>query len=1456
MKKIISFICTIALMCTVLAPLAVVEVSAAAKDPWADWLLENGAYVEDGVLVLKDLSSAKLNGQLPDQYTLSFSMKVDTFGGSMYFQAVNGIARGGFYIGNGRIRAMDDQNGYLTVADMGSWHDYVLEIDTIGKTQKVYVDDVFIGTHNLDKTSSRNLIHIGSPAGAGFRVSDFSLTADSAVPGADLKVPEGYSEAFFEDFHTTDGWMVDTMYVTHYPEDGIIRLHQNKETQVYRSVEKPLRPPTNYDAEFRIKMNELPEDIFSGRSMIELSTDSRHAWLYIYEDHIAINNYSLNGEDPLYDGPQNAIMYTIGYDWHTFKAEVRDKYVTWYVDDQLLMSYRMLGSSANRWHIAIFQQNEGNLGSDISVDWVKYTPYFEDSLKMVSPVNGTEMGEEQNVLLKAETTLDTDKIDYYVNNAYVGSGYKADDYAYVLKNMKIGTYNVKAKVENVETAEWTFVVNKSFEAELVADRDSIKTTESVKVTANAKSASQNSVATKAEFYLNGQLYSTDNAYPFETTLSNLKVGTASVYAKVYNATGTFFETEPKLIKVNYAPEKAIDITQEYELNYDYVSGNGKVELSDGYFKLSLANNGETLTYLTDEGEKTYSGLGAGTYKVVATAGHAELYWKNQFVVSFLMPHVASDDSLNYSGVSNLNLGGSGVKAERYHIDWNGKTELIEDTVPDTKYYSIEFDKKDASSETLEFYDGIFENVISFREDGIYAKRQLTGHAEVTELKLSDKVEAGYYRLTVGFGIAQLFRNNVLVGGYRCPLAGNRRMLIRKVSNPQSTTFVSIKNTDDVYYHTEDFEENSEITYSEYWMVQPETYRTYKTDSLTPTRKTEGGNSFMSIKGQGVYIINGLDLNPSIKWRGRFDSEEGKAYLVLRRSYGDSHTKMGYDFGKKQWFFDIVESNGEVLFSAVKPDATVKSGEWHNFELVADDFNVSLLMDGKNVFDVKIDNSTSILRYGRFGFGLVGSAYSFDDLVYVGKGRVSPGITMTTGGNYGASSVVPGTFFKGADGTIYGTNLEGSVISKDGGLTWGEYIPAASNTDRTLAKSVVKMPDGTLVQLTGNANTGSFSKISKDGGKSWSSEYLISADHGSVGAVSRLTCTKSGRLFVCTTQGAEEFGVQFVFYSDDGINWTKSATDFTTYNTGIVMNEAIVIDTPRENEVWFYGRSNSGFLDYWVSYDNGATFDLTPHHSGLIHPETCFRIERDWDEEETYYAINIYDTETSNQRYIQQPRKRVGIVVSRDGMKTWEYITDLMEGNEWGGTGHTSDSIVFLIDNVLIWRTANAEGYGGQIFGAQKLEYVKSLKRYPELRERTFIGYDVLATTAQNHSVLPKTDGKAWIYGDFYDVKVADGRVDVATAEKMFGVAAQKNGSGVTLCLGDGKVTFTEGSTSYDVNGAAKIAERAVYANGYLDIKTLCEIYGRAFREADNSYSILDKAESVDKFQKMIDRLAG
>jgi len=556
---------------------------------------------------------------------------------------------------------------------------------------------------------------------------------------------------------------------------------------------------------------------------------------------------------------------------------------------------------------------------------------------------------------------------------------------------------------------------------------------------------------------------------------------------------------------------------------------------------------------------------------------------------------------------------------------------------------------------------------------------------------------------------------------------------------------------------------------------------------------------------------------------------------------------------------MVQENGNVIEKDFKNDpGAYVEGRWYDFEVVCEGFTVKLICDGVEVFSTEFDNSLKSIYYGRLGFGTINGEYNFDDVEYKGKNRASAGLYYTSGGRFNLNgSGSAGSFYKTADGTIYATHDSGAVKSTDRGHTWSDPVTSANNKDgRVLSSQLVRMPDGTMVRCSSNAlNNGTVEcYISKNDGQTWDGPHTVAVGYGTSSAVGRLTCTMDGRLFVATTQGGEYYGKMFVFYSDDGITWTKSETDFTSANTGIIMNECIVVDTPRENEVWFWGRSDSGFLDYWVSYDNGKTFDLTPHHSGLMQSETCFRIERDWNNPDTYYAVFIYDTETSNDRYIQMPRNRSTLGVSYDGMETWEFVCDIMEANDYPML-HTSDAMLNVIDDQVYWRTSNYQGYGGVNFGVQDMDKVKALKRMPELHYRHYCGVDTMEHLAYEHCVLPKTDGEAFIYGDFYAAKVFDGRTDLDTVAKVFGVTIEKSGSAVTLKMGDSKVTFTEGATSYDVNGEARTAERAVYSGGMLDIKTLSEVYGKVFREAEGSYGVMDGATLVDKFQLMLDELA-
>lgn len=1463
MKKLISFICTLALLLTVFAPLTMTRVEASTV-PFSRWKLTGEARVVDGVLYMTNNTTGS-NSQailetsvagfstLPDKYTIYFSMKATGFSGNMGLQGGTGVNRAGFYLHKNQFSSMDTGQRTMTT-DMENWHDYALEVDHLEAKQRYYVDDEFIGEQNIAGSSVRNQFYFWcSNTGGDFMISDFSIVVGDDASAGLLSLTQEYTEAFRQDWDSIDGWMVEPeQFVTHYPEEGLIRLHVSGENLSYRSIERPLRAPANYDMEWRIKVNELSKEERQGAWKLELSTDSRHTWIDIGHGRISYYNYD---DSKLYDGPKKAIPFKMDYEWHNWKAEVRGGEITWFLDGKEIISYPMLKSGTNRWHVSTFMQNETNESADLTIDWIEYTPYFEENLEILYPQSGSEFYEGKSVAFAARPKEDVEAVDYYLNSVYVGSGSKENNYMYVLENAKVGKYNVCAKVGETVTVENEFSVVPDTASKISLSRSSILSGESVKVFVEEGDAETK--IQKVEFFVNGQSVFVDEAAPFETELSDIPVGTASVFAKVFSMEGSHVVTEAVYVDVEYDFQKPLSIGREYMADYTFEGGNGEFFLNDGYFVLDMKNQDNNLTVKTKDGEEIFDGIGKGDFRAVVASGHAELYWKGQFLASVLLPYAPGNQEVRSSGIKNASISGCGVKTTILGKTWKNDTEVTLESLVEETHYALEFDKTDSSPEVISYADGLYENEIHFREDGIYAKRQLHQAAEVTELKLSDKVEPGYYRLVVGMGLANLSHNNRVLGDYRCNLAAVKPGLTRAMTNPAASTFVAVKTTEDIYYHRDAFENDTELHSDDYWDVHPETYQNQNSDMLEVKNiAEENGNHYINISGKGTYLLNGIANYPSIKWRGMTESKKGRIYLVFRSSFNDRKSRIGYDFDKQRWFCEIFD--GGTVFShqdsLYAPNA-FEMGKWYDFELVAKDYNVKLLRDGVEVFSSDLPFNLLTIYYGRCGVGATNSEWSIDDFEYTGQNRVTPGSRFTNAGSYSMVGNSPGMFYKATDGNIYGTAESSAVKTTDKGHTWGGTLNSvqAPAAGVALSSSMATMPDGTMVYVYGGNDGGTmYSYVSKDGGETWSTGYEVQTGHGNLGTVGLLTCTKNGRLFITATNGSHKFGWTSIFYSDDGMNWTKSETELTTHNTDTFINEASVIDTPRENEVWLYGRTQTGFVCYWVSKDNGKTFDATPHHSRIIQAATSHHIRRDWNEEQTYYSTMMYDAQTYNLQSAEYPRSRLALLVSYDGMESWEYITDLMENNAYA-IGAGSDTNLNLIDDQLYWRTAG--GGGGFLFGVQDIDKIKTLKRYPSLHKRDYYGIYPLKHIADDHCVVPKTDGSAWIFGSIYDVKVTDGRLDVDSAELAFSVDAVKQSNNVIFVRGDGKVTFTEGQTTVDVNGKTITAERAVLVNGYLDIKTLCEVYGKVYRETENSFGIIDRAEAIDYYQTMFDSLA-
>ena len=218
-----------------------------------------------------------------------------------------------------------------------------------------------------------------------------------------------------------------------------------------------------------------------------------------------------------------------------------------------------------------------------------------------------------------------------------------------------------------------------------------------------------------------------------------------------------------------------------------------------------------------------------------------------------MPNSSAASGLSYSGVSDVSISGSGVKNELFRREIGAdETEVTAENIAVEPYYSLEFDKLDTSGETIVFYDGEYEISLKFN-GGISALVQNETDLEIKESLLADKVTSGYYRLTVYRGLAQLFRDNQFIASFRAPKAVHRTMLHRVMSESGPSTFVSLKNTDDVYYFQEDFGQGNELDPLEYW---------YNIYGSTAAAVSDGS---LYLSGSGTYILDATAESPRIEW---------------------------------------------------------------------------------------------------------------------------------------------------------------------------------------------------------------------------------------------------------------------------------------------------------------------------------------------------------------------------------------------------------------------------------------------------------------------------------------------------------------------------------------------------------------------------------------------------------------
>ena len=497
MKRFISFLCAAVILFGVIEPIFSTDVSAGYYGSWLDdyWVCTGGHKIINNSTI-QLLDNTRLSHTYiwrPKKYAIEFTLAVLTPSNSVGFQGKAGAVRSGGYIRNGIFRNIVDGNSMVETPNNcdGEYHTYRLEIDHVTNKQKIYYDGSYAGEWDLPvqqgNSYSTDEFYFWTSNGAEIAISNVSFT--SLMNGQGYEFPTDYTQAYFEDYTYSEADYLAGTTACRVPEGNWNQYFkcdaENGTVSVYREkiagstyVEHPLKATKNFDWEFRLKQTKVDESLNQGGLTIRISTDSRYTWLKTGTGVISFRCYGEDASDPYFTGPTHAIVYNIGYDWFNLKAEVRDKWITWYIQKdgdaayKELVKYRMMDASMNLWSTAVgIDSSTAGTSCGFIIDWERYTPYFEDSFYITSPASNAEFTEGDSVSLDvnlADSGIGGQgnyrkTVDYYLNGIKVGTGNYNGKFVYTLTGLKPGVYKLKAVCsDGNESAEVPFTVKKSY----------------------------------------------------------------------------------------------------------------------------------------------------------------------------------------------------------------------------------------------------------------------------------------------------------------------------------------------------------------------------------------------------------------------------------------------------------------------------------------------------------------------------------------------------------------------------------------------------------------------------------------------------------------------------------------------------------------------------------------------------------------------------------------------------------------------------------------------------------------------------------------------------------------------------------------------------------------------------------------------------------------------------------
>jgi len=478
------------------------------------------------------------------------------------------------------------------------------------------------------------------------------------------------------------------------------------------------------------------------------------------------------------------------------------------------------------------------------------------------------------------------------------------------------------------------------------------------------------------------------------------------------------------------------------------------------------------------------------------------------------------------------------------------------------------------------------------------------------------------------------------------------------------------------------------------------------------------------------------------------TEVSKAGITLRHTgiYTEAWVQIGYDFALGKWYArDLKGADFEAVMHYAHETSKFPLDQWNTVRAYAVGNQLQFYFNGELVLQTDVEQVTT----GRVGLFTEKTELYADDIqlkLLSGQGRVEKAVLE----NY---VIDRHKFTEGASIFEYSENFwimnynSELFISEDHGSTFRKATEAEKKTYAFFAQSTrtqyIRLHNGYILKV--DNFTGGKAYLSKDNGATyqqvgamWDMKDFPYCKYDRFGGMNDMIkevqlADGSYRVFYCgdvrsyggpDAVGSIDWHWEEVYYTDDfGYTWHRSEIDTRAISALPHICESRIIacsdGTLRMYCTW--NKTNSGkssdSLRYFISYDNGVTWEGEYAIPQIANPCSSLAVDRDTDG--THYMICVY---------AEKYRTRLALFRTADG-KNWEYLMDCWRwedapGDRFNKINQVVDpSITVTEDYIMVtsgWSEKESTGHNEQRQHVLKIakSELKPYEQWPNFEDYT------------------------------------------------------------------------------------------------------------------------------------------